>query len=135
MPDRGYYERNKDKCIQQSKDSYARRKAADPKGVWLKQALHAARYRSIKQGVPFTITTEDVETVDVCPALGIPISYTNTKLGPDSPTLDKFDPFAGYVPGNVYVISCRANAIKQNAASWEVAKVAAWMESVEESKI
>ena len=43
MPDHGYYERNKDKCIQQSKDSYARRKAADPKGVWLKQALHAAR--------------------------------------------------------------------------------------------
>ena len=123
MPDHGYYERNKDKCIQQSKDSYARRKAADPKGVWL------------KQGVPFTITAEDVETVDVCPALGIPISYTNTKLGPDSPTLDKFDPYAGYVPGNVYVISCRANAIKQNAASCEVANVAAWMEAVEESKI
>lgn len=44
------------------------------------------------------------------------------RIGPqaDSPSLDRKDPAKGYVKGNVWVISYRANAIKQDATLAEL---------------
>lgn len=75
--------------------------------------LNSARARARKDRLPFRITEADIYIPKVCPALGIPLQVATGKgPQPGSPSLDKFDRARGYVPGNVYVISYRANAIK-----------------------
>jgi hypothetical protein len=46
----------------------------------------------------------------------------------NSPNLDRLDPAKGYVPGNVAVISQKANRIKTDACSSEIRRVADWLE-------
>lgn len=89
--------------------------------------LAKARQRAIKRGVPFSLTLEDVVVPDVCPVLGIPLAIGDKVFGPNSPTLDRLRSDLGYEPGNVAVISFRANLIKNNATAEEVEQVAAWM--------
>jgi hypothetical protein len=65
---------------------------------------------------------EDVQKT--CPLLGTPLFYGNGKMGPNSPTLDRIEPAKGYVPGNVWVISQRANVIKNDATVVELFLIA-----------
>lgn len=48
---------------------------------------------------------------ETCPVLGIPLTIGG-KRSPSSPSLDRIDPALGYVPGNIRVISDRANRLK-----------------------
>lgn len=94
----------------------------------VKYMLRDARLRATKAGVAFEITAADVEIPTVCPVLGVELVLDATQGGsPYSPTLDRIAPEQGYVPGNVVVISKRANNIKSNATSDEVRRVANWM--------
>lgn len=92
--------------------------------------------RAKKENVPFTITIEEVikELPDYCPALGIKLSWCvrkGQKGDKDtSPSLDKFIPELGYVPGNVFWVSGLANKIKSKFTTQEISAVANWMESV-----
>lgn len=88
-----------------------------------------SRERAKKAGVPFTISIGDIQVPDVCPVLGIPLKRGIGVLSQNSPTLDRFYPEKGYVPGNITVISMRANLIKTNAAVDEIEAVARWMRS------
>lgn len=93
--------------------------------------LSKARDRATREGIPFSITTDDVLIPAVCPALGIPLVRSQDRAATDnSPSLDKIRPELGYVPGNVVVISKRANLIKSNASFEELAAVARWLETV-----
>lgn len=76
--------------------------------------LSGARLRAKRRGLPFNITLEDVPIPDKCPILGIPLIVGNSKPSGNSPSLDRFDPCLGYVKGNVWVISQRANMLKNN---------------------
>ena len=58
-----------------------------------------------------------------CPLLGIELTYKNCKstYGPyNYATLDKIDPTKGYVPGNVQIVSFRANTLKNSATIEEM---------------
>jgi len=46
---------------------------------------------------------------------------------PNWPSLDRWDSTKGYVPGNVFVISYRANTLKNNATYEEIVKVAQYL--------
>lgn len=84
-----------------------------------------AKKRSRDQKVPFDLKLEDIVIPKICPILGIPLkSNKGGKVAPGSPTLDKIIPNRGYIRGNVWVISYRANAIKLNATVEELEKVA-----------
>lgn len=48
-----------------------------------------------------------------------------------SPSLDRVDNTRGYVPGNVLVISWKANQIKSNATLAELESIVAWLRSVQ----
>ena len=91
---------------------------------------YASRERAKKLGLPHTIAIEDIHIPDVCPALGIPLRQGTVTDRSNSPSLDRIRPELGYVPGNIAVISYRANTIKQNATSEELLAVAAWVEKV-----
>lgn len=85
-----------------------------------------ARRRALAKGLPFDITADDIEIPERCPVLGIPLVPAKGVRGgsPASPSLDRIVPERGYVPGNIMVISNRANSIKQNASPYELYQVA-----------
>ena len=85
-----------------------------------------ARRRARLAGVPFTITSADIVIPSHCPILGIPLVRLLGKKGgsDNSPSLDRIIPEGGYVPGNIIVISRRANRIKSDATPEELEQVA-----------
>jgi len=88
-----------------------------------------AKQRANRSGIPFTITIGDVVVPSVCPVLGIPLVVSANGTPTDnSPSLDRFENSRGYVPGNVRVISMRANRIKYDATVAELRLVLAYAE-------
>lgn len=84
--------------------------------------LVEAKSRANKKNLDFSITTSDVKWNDVCPVLGIPITYQRGKGhgGDDnSPSLDRIDNDKGYVPNNIRIISNRANKLKNTMTKQE----------------
>ena len=92
--------------------------------------LGSAKERAKKNGLPFNIDLSDIIIPVVCPLLGIPIiepvRVIGGKRGPreSSPTLDRIRSELGYVKGNVWVISHRANVIKHDATADALERVA-----------
>lgn len=85
--------------------------------------LTLAKCRAKKQELPFDITAEDIHIPEYCPILGIKLESGIGK-GKDRndniPSLDKIVPRLGYVKGNVWVISLRANKLKNDATLTEL---------------
>ena len=81
--------------------------------------LAAARYRATERGMQFTITKEDIVIPDKCPLLGIDI-IPKAKDRRHSPSLDRIDSTKGYTPDNVWVVSSRANTLKNDASLQEL---------------
>jgi len=96
-----------------------------------KRILVSRRRRYAKKaGVEFTITAADLVWPTVCPILGLEIDYTTLgKCFPNSPSLDKVDPRQGYVPGNVAVISHRANSMKSNLDLDQLERLVAYIKA------
>ena len=86
--------------------------------------FHSAKRRAKEQGIPFTITLDDIIIPEECPLLNIPLFIGNGATCDNSPTLDKLVPSKGYVPGNILVISDKANRIKSNATIGEIVLLA-----------
>jgi hypothetical protein len=85
-----------------------------------------ARSRARAADVPCTITENDITIPEKCPVLGIPLVFGNSqkKKAPEwnSPSIDRLIPELGYVPGNIAIISHRANLLK-NAGTLEEHKM------------
>jgi hypothetical protein len=92
----------------------------------------AAKHRAKQRHTPFSILPEDITIPDRCLVLGIPLVFNrdgHQKGATDqSPSLDCFIPELGYVPGNICVISWRANHLKGNASVHELEKLVLWMQ-------
>lgn len=88
-----------------------RRRHSQPDMALVARAKDRARARNL----PFNISAGDVVVPPICPALGIPL-VTGQKRSAMSPSLDRIQPRLGYVPGNVRVLSDRANRMKGNLA-------------------
>lgn len=95
-----------------------------PADVLYDNALRRARDANL----PFALRRSDLTIPERCPVLDIPLTPGRGGLHDGSPSLDRIHPDDGYVPGNVVVISHRANTIKHNATSAEVLRVARWMQ-------
>jgi hypothetical protein len=106
-----------------------RAKRKDP----LRYLLNHAKKRAEPKGVPFALTPEDVTMPEVCPVFGTAWEWGVGVKGwrnMRAPSLDRIDPALGYVPGNVVVISMRANHLKSNGSLGELRAVVEWMERV-----
>jgi hypothetical protein len=99
------------------------RRHADP----LRAMLSGARNRATRLGVPFDITLADIPVPAECPVLGIPLRWSERRTDA-TPSLDRVDPKKGYVRGNVFVISWRANKIKTDATITELRAVLRYVE-------
>jgi hypothetical protein len=92
--------------------------------------IRDAQRRAKRQRVPFSLQVEDIEIPMVCPVFGIPLFNGKGQAGDNSPTLDRIIPSLGYVPGNVLILSNRANRIKTDATPLEIYKVARFSEDL-----
>lgn len=113
-------------------DRKLRLKSNRPKHYVARQMVIGARKRAKTKNIPFDITTEYVTSIlpDYCPIFDTPLDYNSCKTNPQSPTLDRFYPKMGYVVGNVFVISHKANTIKNNSTVDELRAVLHWMEII-----
>lgn len=94
---------------------------------------YSAQTRARKKNIPFTITPEDIEIPAQCPILGIPLRRKKGRgVGDHSPSLDRIFPDRGYIPGNIHVISARANRIKNDSTREEVELLLAWYKALPE---
>jgi hypothetical protein len=92
--------------------------------------LNQARHRAKRQSLPFDLVEQDIHIPSTCPVLGIPLFIGVGSHSSNSPSLDKFIPSKGYVRGNVYVISHRANMLKNDATLKESRLITKWMERI-----
>lgn len=79
--------------------------------------LNSAKARSRLSGHEIDIDIDDIIIPDRCPLLGTLLQIATGRKSDksNSPSLDRIDSTKGYVKGNVWVISHRANVMKSNA--------------------
>lgn len=99
--------------------------------MWL-----ASKNRAKKKRLEFTISEQDIVLPEFCPVFGTKMSVGEGSFlmrrgggESDSYSLDRIDNDLGYVPGNVAVISWRANRLKANSSISDLEKIIAWMKS------
>lgn len=81
-----------------------------------------------RNGIEFNINFGELEFPESCPILNIKLDYFATGYPKDnSPSFDRIDNTLGYVTGNVYVISNRANTLKNSATIDEVEAILNYM--------
>ena len=90
--------------------------------------LRRARERAVARGLEFSLTPSDVVIPEICPALGIRMTFDDGDRN-TSPSLDRIDPKKGYTPDNVRVISFRANRIKCDGTVAEIEAILAYMKN------
>lgn len=101
----------------------------------LRSLLYSAKKRAKKKGIEFSVTIEDFEPLYFCPL--IPSIRFNFENGPGdgdgtSMSLDRIDPTKGYTKENTWVISQKANRIKNNSTLEEFESIARlWRRKVE----
>ena len=110
----------------------ARLRTEQPKLWWAMCVFNVRRAKARKAALPFDITPEFLASIapDRCPILGFDLEYPvqgRIGISPASASVDRFEATLGYVPGNVFVVSHKANTMKSNASATEHAKLFAWL--------
>ncbi len=110
---RNEYHRDWEKS--QPREYHSRRKYNWSRANPEKCILGRSRDRAKSKGIFFSITEEDIVIPLFCPVFPwIKIEMGEGKATFNSPSLDRIRPELGYVPGNVRVISHRANMLKSD---------------------
>lgn len=127
-----YRESHKEQIHKYSSEYNMRPEVIERKATWyqekmskmtieerLKLMAKRAKDRAKLKNVEFNITWEDIEYVDICPILEIPLNWGETSneggRNIDTPSLDRINPSLGYIKGNVKIISTLANMMKSSA--------------------
>jgi hypothetical protein len=96
--------------------------------VWFKNnpikvMLQSAKHRAKRDGLPFSLIESDITIPEICPVLGYKLQPGNRKSHEFAPTIDRIRPELGYVPGNIIIVSYRANRIKNDATLVELTRI------------
>lgn len=86
-----------------------------------KYLLKSARNGAKKRGIEFRITEKDIIIPDVCPVFGFPLTLDGKRS--TSPSIDRIDNTKGYIPGNVVVVSIKANHVKSDCTLDELKRM------------
>jgi hypothetical protein len=118
-------ERTKDRVSKQRKDRlktdliYKNHISEQKKAYYWKnietRLFYATRSRCKRRNIVFLIGKNDITIPEKCPLLGV--SFDRDRY---SPTIDRLIPSLGYIPGNVQVISKKANTMKNDASFEEL---------------
>lgn len=108
--------------------AYRALRKATPEG-WAALIVPMIRSRAKRRGLVCTIAARDLIVPAVCPILAVPFIFCDSSH-PFAPSVDRRDPSKGYVPGNVAVISQRANRMKTDCTDSEAfRRLADWLDA------
>ena len=92
--------------------------------------LVRAKGRAKQAGMEFSISLEDIIIPTYCPIFGVLLdTYVIKSRNEHSPSLDRIDSTKGYIPGNVQVISWKANRAKIDTSLKELIVLGKWAET------
>lgn len=91
--------------------------------------LSRKRANARRIGYEINLNYSDLTWPEVCPILGLTIDYYAESRQENSPSFDRINSNIGYLPGNVRVISWRANRIKNDGTAEEHKKIADYLET------
>lgn len=91
----------------------------DPIKILYNNRKNDAKTRDIE----FTITRDDLVIPEVCPVLKTKFIRKTSSAA----SVGRIDPTKGYIPGNVQIISRKANVMKNNATPDELRSFASWV--------
>lgn len=77
--------------------------------IWSK-----SKERAKQKGWEHNIEIDDIIIPEYCPLLGIKLKRNIYGMD-DSPSIDRINPEKGYIKGNIWIISNRANRIKNDS--------------------
>jgi len=82
--------------------------------------LNYARRNARRRGEECTLELKDIFIPEYCPVLGIKLEPGSHSHQDCSPSVDRIDSTKGYTKNNIWIISARANRIKNNATIEEI---------------
>jgi hypothetical protein len=82
--------------------------------------LNYARRNAKRRGEECSLELKDIIIPEYCPVLGIKLEPGSDSHQDCSPSVDRIDSTKGYTKDNVWIISARANRIKNNATIEEI---------------
>ena len=82
--------------------------------------LNYARRNAKRRGEECALELKDIVIPEYCPVLGIKLQPGSHSQQDYSPSVDRIDSTKGYTKDNVWIISARANRIKNNATLEEI---------------
>ena len=131
-PDR--VKENHKKWLDKNRPGYNKYQIQYRKNNPKKYLYSGCKRRAVKRGLEFTISLEDLPDIPkYCPLLGLEINIKSEELS-HHPSIDRKDSNLGYVPGNVWFISQRANMLKNNATGNELLCLALNLLEIEEKQ-
>ena len=99
-----------------------------------RQMFSSKRAQAQLAGLEFSLIFDDIHFPERCPILGLLLDYSFGGKGgrnhADSPSFDRINPGLGYVPGNVAVISMKANTMKSDRTAEDLRAIASWMDNM-----
>ena len=87
-----------------------------------KYILTRTRSNAKIRGIECTITREDISIPEFCPVFSVKLDKVRSG-SPYAPSLDRKDNTLGYIPGNVFVISNRANTNKADMTEEDIRRM------------
>ena len=106
-------------CGCRKKAGYTNPKSRPDKN-WEKRLYWYARRNARRRGEECNLELDDIVIPEYCPVLGIKIKPGSHSHQDNSPSVDRIDSTKGYTKDNVWIISARANRIKNNATIEEI---------------
>ena len=132
-----WIDNNRDRFREMNRRATSEKRRRNP----VRNLLSLARARCKKSGLDFTITEADLLVPELCPVLGIPLSFGlgcgdghSLAVKDRRASIDRIDNSKGYIPGNVIVVSYRANRIKSDASTAELFSIARFYGQLDTNK-
>ena len=94
-----------------------------------KHLLKSVRTGAKQRGLEFSITEEDLVVPEHCPIFGFKMEPGGKRS--TSPSVDRIDNTKGYIPGNVVVVSVKANHVKSDCSMEELKRLVEFYESLQ----
>jgi hypothetical protein len=105
---RDWQQANKEYC----KTQKLKKRESSPE----ESSYRTCQARAKRFNIPFNLELSDIVVPDICPYLGIPLTFVQGHGHlPSNFSIDRIIPELGYVKGNIRVISRLANQMKSSA--------------------
>ena len=94
----------------------------------MREKFRSKRANAVRIGKPWDLDFGDLVFPTHCPILNVELDYFAEQAQDNSPSFDCLIPSKGYVKGNVFIVSWRANRVKNDGTAEEHRLIASFIE-------